>query len=83
VHGDPDLVSRLIAHGANVDNQNVNGATCAIYAASTGKLDVLKRVVEAGADLRLETTGGYTALDSASTLPVLKFLRGCMAGKVA
>lgn len=76
VHGDPGLVSLLIAHGANVDNQNVNGATCAIYTASTGKLDVLKRLVEAGADLSRETTGGYTALDSASTLPVLKYLRG-------
>jgi thiosulfate/3-mercaptopyruvate sulfurtransferase len=83
VHGDPDLVSRLIAHGANVDNQNVNGATCAIYAASTGKLEVLRRLVEAGADLRLETTGGYNALDSASTLPALKFLRGCAIGKAA
>jgi rhodanese-related sulfurtransferase len=76
VHGDPGLVARFIAHGARVDNQNVNGATCAIYAASTGKLDVLKRLVEAGADLDKETTGGYTALDSASTLPVLKYLRG-------
>jgi rhodanese-related sulfurtransferase len=76
VHGDPELVSLLIGHGANVDNQNVNGATCAIYTASTGKLDVLKRLVEAGANLDKETTGGYTALDSASTLPVLKYLRG-------
>jgi len=83
VHGDPELVSLLIAHGANVDNQNVNGATCAIYAASTGKLDVLKRVVEAGADLGLETTGGYNALDSASTLPVLKYLRGKVEARVA
>jgi rhodanese-related sulfurtransferase len=76
VHGDADLVSRLIAHGARVDNQNVNGATCAIYAASTGKLEVLKRLVQAGADLSKETSGGYTALESASTLPVLRFLRG-------
>ncbi len=76
VHGDPELVALFIAHGARVDNQNVNGATCAIYAASTGKLDVLRRLVEAGADLAKETTGGYTALDSASTLPVLKYLRG-------
>lgn len=75
VHGNPDLVTLLIAHGANVDNQNVNGATCAIYSASTGKLEVLKCLVEAGADLRKETTGGYTVLDSASTLPVLKYLR--------
>jgi len=79
VHGDPELVSLLIAHGAHVDNQNVNGATCAIYTASTGKLDVLKRLVEAGARLDKETSGGYTALDSASTLPVLKYLRGVVA----
>lgn len=76
VHGDPELVSLLIAHGGNVDNQNVNGATCAIYCASTGKLEVLRRLVEAGADLGKETSGGYSALESASTLPVLKYLRG-------
>lgn len=78
VHGDPHLVSRLIAHGANVNNQNVNGATCAIYAASTGKLEVLKRLVEAGADLKKATSTGYSVMESASTLPVLKYLRGFM-----
>lgn len=76
VHGDPELVSLLLSRGGNVDNQNVNGATCAIYAASTGKLEVLKRLVQAGADLGKETSGGYNALESASTLPVLKYLRG-------
>lgn len=76
VHGNPYLVERLIGHGANVDDQNVNGATCAIYAASTGKLEVLRKLVEAGADLGKETDGGYSALESASTLPVLKYLRG-------
>ncbi|MDR3394850.1 MAG: ankyrin repeat domain-containing protein [Parasulfuritortus sp.] len=76
VHGDPELVSLLISRGGDVDNQNVNGATCAIYSASTGKLEVLKRLVEAGADLGKETSGGYNALESASTLPVLKYLRG-------
>jgi uncharacterized protein len=75
VQGDPEVVTLLIDHGAHVDNQNVNGATCAIYAASTGKLAVLQRLVDAGANLHLETTGGYTALESASTLPVLKYLR--------
>jgi hypothetical protein len=37
---------------------------------------VLKRLVQAGADLGKETSGGYTAFESASTLPVLKYLRG-------
>ncbi len=76
VHGDPDLVSLLIRAGGKVNNQNVNGATCAIYAASTGKLEVLQRLVAAGANLDLETSGGYNALESASTLPVLRYLRG-------
>jgi len=40
---------------------------------------VLKCLVEAGADLSKETSGGYTALDSAATLPVLKYLRGLLA----
>jgi rhodanese-related sulfurtransferase len=78
VHGDPRGVSRLIARGANVDNQNVNGATCAIYAASTGKLEILKRLVEAGADLKKATSAGYSVMESASTLPVLKYLRSFM-----
>jgi ankyrin repeat protein len=76
-------VSLLIAHGADIDNQNVNGATCAIYTASTGKLEVLKRLVEAGADLGKETSGGYTALESASTRPVLMYLRGWVAERPA
>jgi hypothetical protein len=46
------------------------------YTVSTGKLDVLKRLVEAGADFDKETSGGCTALESTSTLPVLKYLRG-------
>lgn len=83
VHGDPHLVSRLIAQGANIDNQNVNGATCAIYAASTGKLEVLKRLVEAGADLKKATSAGYSVMESASTLPVLKYLRGFMDSSVS
>ncbi|MBD3811271.1 MAG: hypothetical protein IE917_03490 [Betaproteobacteria bacterium] len=85
--GERALVEELLALGADPNHVNdddhhalwfacVHGATCAIYTASTGKLDVLKRLVEAGADLSRETTGGYTALDSASTLPVLKYLRG-------
>lgn len=75
VHGDPDLVSLLLERGADVDNQNVNGVTCAIYAASTGKLEILKRLVAAGADLGKENYVGASALDSASTLAVLRYLQ--------
>lgn len=78
VNGDVQLVKKLIAHGAKLDNRNVNGVTCAIYAASTGKLDILKALVEAGANLRISTHDGVSVLESASTLPVLKYLRPLM-----
>ncbi|MEJ2455103.1 MAG: ankyrin repeat domain-containing protein [Candidatus Thiodiazotropha sp.] len=75
VNGDLQLVGRLIEAGAKVDNRNVNGVTCAVYAASTGKLEVLKQLLAGGADPAIRTNDGYNALDSASTLEVLRFLR--------
>lgn len=75
VHGDVGLVNKLIACGSNINNRNVNGVTCAIYAASTGKLEVLQTLAEAGADLSIATHDGVSVLESASTLPVLKYLR--------
>jgi ankyrin repeat protein len=75
VNGDLQLIDKLIEAGADVNNRNVNGVTCAIYAASTGKLEVLKLLIASGADLGIRTDDGYNALDSASTLEVLKFLR--------
>ncbi len=78
VHGDRALVQTLIDHGSDLDNRNVNGVTCAIYAASTGKLDVLQILVAAGADLSVQTHDGVHALDSASTLPVLRYLKPLM-----
>ena len=78
VHGDVALVEKLIACGSDIDNRNINGVTCAIYAASTGKLDVLKTLVDAGANLGIRTHDGVDALESASTLPVLRYLKPLM-----
>lgn len=75
VHGDIELVQRLIDAGSDLNNRNVNGVTCAIYAASTGKLDVLQTLVEAGADLAITTHDDVSVLESAATLPVLRYLR--------
>ena len=74
-----EIADALIAHGADLDNQNVNGATCLIYAASAGRHDMVIRLVEAGADLGRATHDGFTALDSAATLPILRYLRSCPA----
>jgi ankyrin repeat protein len=72
-------VEKLIVSGSDINNRNVNGVTCAIYAASTGKLDVLETLVAAGADLGICTTDGIDALESSSTLPVLRYLKTRMS----
>lgn len=78
VNGSTELVEKLIECGSDIDNRNVNGVTCAIYAASTGKLDVLKILIDAGANLQICTHDGVSVLESASTLPVLRFLRSIL-----
>lgn len=70
-----EILARLIEFGVNINNRNVNGATCLIYAASAGKVDVVRQLVEAGADLSLQTQDGFNALDSASTIEVLRYLK--------
>ncbi len=70
-----ELLGDLIAHGVELNHQNSNGATSLIYAASAGKFEVVKALLDAGADPRRSTLDGFNALDSAATLPVLKCLR--------
>lgn len=69
------IVHELLRYGCNINNQNVNGATCLIYSASTGKFDLVRELVQAGADIRKQTLDGFNALDSATTLPILQFLK--------
>ncbi|MGD9000393.1 MAG: ankyrin repeat domain-containing protein [Granulosicoccaceae bacterium] len=78
VNGDTALVQKLVACGSDINNRNINGVTCVIYAASTGKLDVLQALVAAGADLAIATHDGVSVLESASTLPVLRYLKSAV-----
>lgn len=70
-----EIIRLLAAQGIDLNHQNVNGATCLIYAASAGKLDVVKTLVELGANPSKTTLDGFSALDSAATLPILRFLK--------
>lgn len=70
-----EIIDLLIQQGIRIDHQNSNGATSLIYAASAGKYEVVRALVQAGADTRKVTLDGFTALDSAATLPILKFLK--------
>ncbi|MEJ2140800.1 MAG: ankyrin repeat domain-containing protein [Gammaproteobacteria bacterium] len=69
------LIKLLIDRGINVDNVNVNGATSLIYAASAGKYDAVRCLVKSGANLEIKTLDGFSALDSASTYKILKYLK--------
>ena len=70
-----EIISVLIGNNININHRNVNGASCLVYAASAGKFDIVRQLIEEGADPYLETLDGFNALDSATTLPILKYLR--------
>lgn len=70
-----DLIHLFSFQKVNLDHQNVNGATSLIYGASAGKLEVVKTLVGLGADISKITLDGFSALDSATTLPILQFLK--------
>lgn len=60
--GDFDTVKKLIERGADV-NEKSNGMTPAMYAAKFNRVDILKLLIEEGANLKLRSTGkNYTAV---------------------
>ena len=65
-----DIALRLIQAGANVNTPNDDGATPLIYAASQGQCDVVKALLNAGAetDRATITPRGHTALAAAAAL---------------
>jgi rhodanese-related sulfurtransferase len=69
------IVNRLIDAGCPIDHQNDNGATCLMYASSTGKAAVVERLLAHGANPDLVTPDDYTALDMAASLACLNLLR--------
>jgi ankyrin repeat protein len=70
-----EIITLLVTAGVNINHKNVNGASCLIYSASAGKFESVKQLVESGIDPFLTTLDGFHALDSASTLPILKYLK--------
>ena len=70
-----DCIAALIDAGVNLDYQNAaSGATALMYAASSGRDAVVKQLLAAGADVRLQNHDDFTALDLASTRVILKLL---------
>jgi ankyrin repeat protein len=73
--GDLCIVDMLCQFAVEVDNRNNGGVTCLMYAASTGKAELVERLLAAGADPSLRSPDDYTALDLASTSECVRLLR--------
>lgn len=75
VHGEPSLIELLATHGVALDHVNLTGATALMYAASSGKAEVVRTLLALGADPLLRTQDDFSALDMAATLDCLRLLR--------
>jgi ankyrin repeat protein len=60
VKGDIEAVKKLIELGTNVNEVSI-GLTPAMYAAKFNKVEILKLLVNHGADLRKKSDKGFTA----------------------
>ncbi len=70
-----DLIHLLLAARINIDNQNDNGATVLMYAASAGKTEVLKLLLQYHPNLYLKNLDDFQAIDFASNVEVLRLLK--------
>jgi len=70
-----DCIDVLIQAGIDINHQNsASGATALIFAASSGRENVVEQLLTADADPDLKTHDDFTALDLASTRKILKLL---------
>ncbi|KAJ8604830.1 hypothetical protein CTAYLR_001038 [Chrysophaeum taylorii] len=63
--GHIDIVKRLLAKGAVLDQKNKTGATALMYAAAGGFDEICKLLLDAGADVRQADKNAKTALQYA------------------
>lgn len=59
--GDFETVKKLVELGAEI-NQKSEGMTPAMYAAKYNRTDILQLLIDNGANLKLKSDKGYTAL---------------------
>jgi ankyrin repeat protein len=69
--GDLATVKKFIEYGANV-NEEANGMTPLMFAARYNKVEILKYLLEKGADKKLKDENGFTALKYAENSKALE-----------
>jgi len=60
-----EIIELLLERGASVDGEEEEGDTAVMYAAARGDVDMVKRLMDAGADIKLTNREGQDALDFA------------------
>lgn len=74
-NGDHTVIERPIAAGISIDRQNGNGAPCLMHVASNSKPDLVKLLLDHGANAGLRNFDDFSALDLAASLECLKLLK--------
>lgn len=72
---DYKCVELLVKAGIKLDSMNDNDVTALMYSASAGKTDMVKLLVEYGADKSLESLDGFKAIDLAVSPTIYKLLK--------
>ena len=65
----------LIHAGCNINTQNVNGITCLMYCACTGKEKFVQLLLDNHANTELENIDGFKAIDLAVTTKIVALLK--------
>ncbi|MGD2117356.1 MAG: ankyrin repeat domain-containing protein [Chromatiales bacterium] len=76
------IADLLIELGIDIDNQNDNGATVLMYAASSGRTEWVKYLLEKGADFSLLSLDGYSAMELSDNIATLRLLKSATRSRV-
>lgn len=72
---DFSCVELLVKAGIALDSMNDNGVTALMYSASAGKEEMVRILLEFGANTSLENLDGFKAIDLAVTPRIYKMLK--------
>src|SRR4029077_676507 len=78
----PQIVSDLVAAGADVNSRDETGLTPLMMAAAAGNAEIASTLITAGADVNAKNTEGHTALDLAEKPEVIDVLKKAGAKQV-
>lgn len=77
-YGGVSLCRVLLNHGADINAVTINGETALMLAASNAKADVVAYLIKTGANTKLKTKSGKTALDYAKQASIDDTLKQMM-----